>query len=1018
MCLLSINLWAQNRTVTGKVTSAENKEAIPGITVIVKNSSVGTVTDAEGNYSLAVPENAVLVFSSVGYITQEVAVGSSNVVDVNLATDVKALSEIIVVGYGVQSKSDVTGSIASVSSQALREVPAANLQQALQSRAAGLEIQRVGTTPGAGAQIRIRGERSISGSNDPLIVLDGIPYQGNITDINPDEIQSVEVLKDASATAIYGSRGANGVIIVTSKRGIEGPVKINLDSYYGVATVARKYDVYSPEEYVKLREVSGWATNFGYMPRELESFQGGSPNNAIIRSTDWQDLMYKDGYITNHNLSVNGGSKNASFSLGAGYFKETTVLPEQDFQRGSLRAAVDITNGKKFKMGISTLNTLSISRGSQFGLGMFPIIALSPLSPAYNPDGSIFKTPSGNVDDEQGTYSPLLAKENDGEWVDKVRRIRTFNSLYAEYQIIKGLKYRLNVGLEYELQEANQFQGSDTYFRPRAGNTARVSNAENWSYTLEHLLMYDKTIAEKHKIGVTALFSAQQSQFHNNFIQKDSINADFIQFYDLGQSKQSTTNLPIYGGSESKWGLLSYMVRVNYAFQDKYLITLTGRRDGSSRLGGKYTNYPAISLGWNISNENFMKSIEAISNLKLRVGWGQTSNQSVNTYSTLGGVSSLLNGNRPIRYNYGSQIVQGYFVSTAPNPDLDWEYTRTLNIGLDFGVLKDRITGSIDWYNAQTNKILYGLALPRSSGLTGSYTANIGEMENKGVEIQISSVNLDLANGFKWETDLNVFWNRNKLLKLNDGFINNIGNGLHLGHPLSAIYDYTKLGVWQTNEADEAATFGQVPGSLKIADLNGDGAITALDRSVIGNAQADWQGGLTNRFSYKGFDLSVIAYMRFGGLLTSGVHAPLAGYVTENNGRRNQIKVDYWTPENPTNQFPKPGTVYPAGNSWTTLAYYDASFVKIRSINFGYTFAQNILDKLKMRSLRVYFTAQNPFLLFSPYRKEVGGLDPEATGTGTNGFVQSGGNIPNRALTISLSTPPTRSFIFGVNIGF
>ncbi len=888
----ALSLSAQTVTIKGKVTD-DTGAGLPGVNIVVKNTTNGTTSDFNGDYTIQVSskDEVVIVYSFIGFKTKEEAVGGRTVIDVMMETDVQSLSEIVVVGYGVQKKSDITGSIASVSSESLREVPAANLQQALQSRAAGLEIQRVGTTPGAGAQIRIRGERSISGSNDPLIVLDGIPYQGSITDINPDEIQSVEVLKDASATAIYGSRGANGVIIVTTKRGIAGPTRVNFDSYYGVATIARKYDVLNAEEYQTLRDISTW--NQGYMPEEVEGM-------ALGRSTDWQDLMYQPGYITNHNVNVSGGTEDSQFSVGTGYFKETTVLPGQDFTRGSLRATMDFKIGEKVKVGLNTINSLSITNGSQFGLNMFPILALSPLMPAYNADGSINITPSGNIDDQLSTYSPLLVKDNEDEWVDRVRRLRTFNSAYAEYEIIEGLKYRLNAGLEVQLQESNQFRGADSYFRPRLGNIARIGNSQEWSYTLENLVTYDKTIGDNHRISATALFSVQESQFTSNFMQKDSINAEFIQYYDLGQSNQSITSLPTYGGSESKWGLISHMVRLNYAYADKYLITVTGRRDASSRLGGKSTIYPAVSLGWNITKETFMESIGVLSNLKLRVGWGETSNQSIAPYATLGGVTSDIGG-RPVRYNYGSQIVQGYYVGTAPNANLDWEFTRTTNVGLDFGLLSDRITGSIDWYNSQTNNILYGLSLPASSGIPGNFTSNIGEMENKGFEIQITSNNVRSSNGFTWSTDLNVFWNRNKLLKLNDGFVRNIGNGLHIGHPLSAIYDYKKLGIWQTDEATEAASFGQLPGQLKIADLSGpdgtpDGVINQFDQTVIGSGQADWQGGITNRFNYKGFDLSIVAYVRVGGLLNSAVHAPFGGYLTQLDGRRNQLDVDYWTP--------------------------------------------------------------------------------------------------------------------------
>jgi TonB-linked SusC/RagA family outer membrane protein len=388
---------AQN-VVTGKVTD-ESNNGMPGVSILLRNTTTGTTTDAEGNYSLNIPSSTdqqVLVYSFIGYLTEEETVGGRTVININLLPNIETLGEIVVVGYGTQKKSDITGSLVSVSSEALREVPVANLQQALQGRAAGLEVQRVGTTPGSGARIRIRGERSVSSAeaNDPLIILDGIPFEGgNLNDINPDEIKSIEVLKDASATAIYGSRGANGIILITTKRGTPGENRISLNSYYGISTVARKYPVYNAEEYRAMRDTSPW--NGGYMPEEIESINTG-------RSTDWQDLMYKDGYITDHNLTVSGGTEKSQYSVGGGYFKETTVLPGQDFSRLTLRITNDLQIGERIKIGFNTMNTYSTRNGASIN-PMFNIISLSPLMPAYDAAGEIIKTPAGNLDDQANT---------------------------------------------------------------------------------------------------------------------------------------------------------------------------------------------------------------------------------------------------------------------------------------------------------------------------------------------------------------------------------------------------------------------------------------------------------------------------------------------------------------------------------------------------------------------------------------------------------------------------------------
>lgn len=1000
-------LFAQN-ALKGKVVDEKNLP-LPGAGVKLTTSGRVTVTDNEGNFSINTTENdKTFIVSFIGYPSQEITIKPGvSTYSVNLTPDSKNLNEVVVIGYGTQKRRDVTGSVVSLSGSAIKEVPAANIQQALQGRMAGVEVQSVGTRPGAGAQIRIRGERSINASNDPLFVVDGIPYGGTLNDINPDDIASLDVLKDASATAIYGSRGANGVVLITTKRGIAGDTRVSFNSYYGISQITKKYNVYDADQYRALRDYSVYAQD--YLADEKQGI-------AENRNTDWQDLMYKDGYITDNNISVSGGNEQGQFSVGGGFFKQTSVLPSQDFTRGSFKATGDFKIGKRVKVGFNNLTNYSITNGSQFGLNVFPLLTLSPLSSPYL-DGVVNKKPAGNLDDLNTTYSPLLLNTNNNQWTDRVRRFRTFNSLYGEVQIIEGLKYRLNAGLDFNQEEGAQFRGTDSYFRPALGNTAAVNNGTGTKYSLDNLLTYDKTFATKHRVSVTALFGFEREQYHNTTVSKDSITADFVQWYNLGQS--SVGPVAILGGSESSATLISMMLRANYVFDDKYMITLTGRRDGSSRLGdgNKWKQYPAVSAGWSISNESFMQDQKIVSNLKLRAGFGVTSNQAVPAYSTLGGVAS--NG---VRYNYGPSSQIGYYVTKIVDPKLDWEYTRTTNIGLDFGVLNNRITGSVDWYTAKTDKLLYGVPLPPTSGISEPYLTNIGNVTNKGLEVALSSQNIVSEGGFTWGTDLNFYFNRNKLVALN-GDIKQVTNAqLFVGQPLTAIFDYKKLGIWQLDEAAQAAQYGFVPGQIKLEDHNGDGKLTVDDKHVIGNAQAKLQGGITNRFSYKGFDFSFVVYARFGGTLISQVHQPLAGYLTINDGRRNQLAVDYWTPTNPTNAFPSPnvagGLITSAltSDAWSTLGYYDASFVRVRSINFGYSFSNTLAKKLGAQKFKVYVAAQNPFLLYSPYVR-AGGLDPEATGTGNQG-VSNPGNISNRALTIGATIPPTRSFLAGLNVTF
>jgi TonB-linked SusC/RagA family outer membrane protein len=1021
---------AQSIPISGKVIGASGSP-ISGVSVTVKGTRTGTTTDEAGNFQINAEKGNILLISSVGFLTQELTIPndiSSFSTTITMVVGENKLDEVVVIGYGTQRRRDVTGAVVSIKESAIREVPVANIQQALQGRAAGLEVQSTGNQPGAGAQIRIRGTRSISGSNDPLIVLDGIPYEGSLNDINPDDIASIEVLKDASATAIYGSRGANGILLISTKRGKSGETRISYNGYYGVGSALNPFPVFNAQEYMAMRNTSTWGQ--GYLPQEIEGMANGT-------NTNWQDLMYQNSFRTDHNITASGGSNGNTFSLGGGYFKENTLLPGEDFTRYTVRAAIDAKVGRKIKIGLTSLNNVSIQNGAQFvsGSPLFRMLAMSPLVSPYLEDGRINPTPWGNIDDINGSgrYSPLYLQTDNPEWHDRIRRIRTFTSLYGEYQFTKDFKYRINAGFSYAQQHNAQFQpadipGSPSFFRAAQGNIASVQNGETWGYTLENLLIYDKVFKDKHKVNFTGLYSIQENQSFDNFVQKDSIADNFVRFYNLALSTPINSNNTALGGGESKWALVSYMARLNYGFDNKYLATLTYRRDGSSRLakGNQWFDYWAGSLGWNIHEENFMRNIKPLSALKLRASYGTTSNQAVNPYQSLGLVnnSNGIGGNAGItRYNFGPTIVSGYNIINLPNPNLSWEFTNVFNLGLDFGLLNNRITGALEVYWSKTNDILYGINLPASSGVAGSFVTNIGSMQNNGAELSISAVHVETKSGFSWSGDYNLFFNRNKLLNLNGNITEQPGNQLFVGHPMTAIWDYKKLGIWQSNEAAEAASFGARPGQIKLADVSGpdgkpDGRISIDDKYVIGSGDARLQGGMTQRFAFKGFDVSAVFYARFGGMLFSQVHQPFSSFLTVMDGRRNTLNVDYWTPNNPSNWFPMPQQeISNVSDAWSTLGYYDGTFVKLRSINFGYSFKPAILKKLNAQLLRAYFTIDNVATMFSPYFKQTG-FDPEATGTGSQG-VSNPGNIRggnNGMVTIGLGTPPRRTFTFGLNV--
>lgn len=996
------SLWAQTISIQGNVKD-EAGENLPGVNVILVGTQVGTVTDVNGNFTIEAPGTGVLSFSFVGYKSKNVPIQGQTVINVVLDDDVLGLEEIVVVGYGFQKKSDITGSITSVDVSKIRDVPSPSIMRALQGKTAGLEIQNLSTRPGGSTQIRIRGNRSLSGSNEPLIVVDGIPFGGTLNDISLDDIQSIEVLKDASATVIYGSRGSNGVIIITTKRGAAGDLKISYNGYQGITNVSRKYDVYNAEEFVKLRSAAGY-TN--YLPVEKESLLLG-------RETDWQDLIYQTGVSSNHEITLSAGTQTTQYAFSGGYFRETGVLPEMGFTRYSMRAAIDQSIGKYIRVGFTSINSASITDG-QSANPMWSLVSLSPLSTPYNMDGTVREQPGYDTEE---TYNPLTLKDSD-RWKEQNRRFASFNMLYAEVTILEGLKNKVNLGLDISDDKYGNFYGSNTPFRDGKLNSAQIKNSDNFSYTLENILTYDKTI-DKHRLSFTAMGSIQESVHMSSRIEASNIPVNYLQFYNFSRAEDII--VPQDDNNYTAWAMASVMARANYAYDDRYLLTITGRADGSSRLapGNKWHSYPAVALGWNIMNESFLSSVSAISNLKLRMGYGQTSNQAVNPYATLGGLSGTF-------YNFGDTGVRGYYVSSLPSYDLSWEFTNTVNAGLDFGFLKGRITGSVDVYKQQTNDVLLQKALPASLGVPGNYWVNVGKTENRGLEMVLNGVVISpsTADGFKWELNANIFLNREKILELQDPSIKrDVGNGWFVGYPSSAIYDYVKLGIWQLDEADEAASYGSAPGQIKLLDFAGggangdepDGVITDADRRILGSAQPDFQGGFTSTFRYKGFDLSVVTYFRVGGMIISALHMP-TDYVNRLAGRHNGIKVDYWTPENPTNDMPQPNATIDASRTHV-LGYFDGSFLKIRSINLGYDLNSKYLAFMGANSsLRIFASVSDPFIFFSPYVK-AGGVDPEPNAQ-NHQTISGGEGVPRRALKIKLDTPPTTKFVLGVNFKF
>ena len=704
LCLIPLCSIAQNITVKG-IVKDNLGESVIGANVTEKGTTNGMITDLDGNFSLTVQKNATLVISYIGYVTQEIAIKGNTNLNIILKEDSKALEEVVVIGYGTARKSDVTGSIASVGGDKLQEMPSTNITYALQNRVAGVDMTQTSSQPGATMQIRIRGTRSLTASNDPLVVLDGIPFMGNLSDINPGDIKSMDILKDASSTAIYGSRGANGVILITTNRGAQGtPAKFTYNGYVGAKSVFSKYPMMDGPKYAEMRKYAGKFEN--------------SLDESDDMNTDWQDLLYRTGMVNSHDVSVAGGTNNGSYSFGAAYYKDQGVIPTQNYTRYSLRGSFDQGVGKYFRFGLTTNSNYNVTKGSNIDL--YSVLNNTPLANPYNEDGSLKRTVKLNSQDENFVVTRNVVENLEDSWLNEKKGFGTYNNLFAEVQCpwVKGLKYRVNLGLNYRSTKGGVFTGeginSSTADTP---STASLEHTETTNWAIENLITYDRTFG-KHQLNIVGMYSAEETVYTKSHIAARDIPAEYLQYYNLGRAEGTITVNPD-NWDYQKSGLMSWMGRAMYTYDNRYMLMATVRADASSRLakGHQWHTYPAVSAGWNIGQESFMDDLEWLDILKVRVGYGQTSNQAVAPYSTWGKLST-----RP--YNFGpTGYATGYYVSALPNYDLGWEYSSTWNFGLDFTLLGGRLSGTFEYYIQKTSDLLQSVNLPSTSGVS-SYVGN------------------------------------------------------------------------------------------------------------------------------------------------------------------------------------------------------------------------------------------------------------------------------------------------------
>lgn len=996
--------FAQSLQIKGSVTDSTTGDPLTGVTIQVKNSTEGGITDANGKFSLMVPNNAVLIISSVGYNKKEIVVDSRSSLHIILSPSATGLSQLVVIGYGTQKKEDLTGAISTINSSAIQNVPSSNLIQALQGQVAGMDIVKSngGSHPGADPVIRIRGERSLEASNSPLIVVDGIPFDGSINDIDPDDVASVSVLKDASATAIYGSRGANGVLLITTRQGEVGKPRITYSAYAGFSKSYGEYQMMNAQQFTLFKK---WArfnafpgtytgiddpsllTDGFFDPQELEGIKAG-------RNTNWQSLIYKTGFVTNHHLGVSGGTENTRYDVSGGYYRETGVYPGQSFERYSLKATVNQQLGSHVKIGLSSLNNFSVTNGKSFN-PMGQALRASPMASPYDTSGKLLIGPiPGSATQAWNPLDDFLP----GAQVETNNELSTFNSFYLEANLFKGLSYRLNAGANISTIKYGNFYSSNT-----SENRGGLSSAENKSglstnYTVENLLLYNKTVG-KSKINFTGLYSLQQSISQSSKFEYSDLSADILQYFEpqYGSNLQGS-------GNYAKWAIISYMGRLNYSFANKYMATLTVRSDGSSVLapGNKYHVFPSGALAWNLINEPFIKNAPSISDLKLRVSYGEVGNSAISPYQTLGGLTA-------ITYNFGSTTTTGSYPTNAPNPNLTWEYTATLNIGVDFGFFNNRIEGSINAYHQYTHSLLLPENLPPTSGIPNPILINVGKTENKGIELTLSTVNFDGngQNSLRWTTNLNVSLNRGKIVELANGVTKDIDNGWFVGQPIQVFYDYKRMGIWQNTAKDSALAgslgqtitgAGSVIGTIRVADENHDGTINSDDKIILGSPQSKWQGGMINTFSFKGFDFTSVMFARVGGMMWSELYG--GSYMNTFQGVYNNLNINYWVPGNHENYYPKPNSAQTQTPYHGTLGYFDGTYFKIRSLSLGYHLPKSMLSKISIGGLYVYATAEAPFYLFSPYVNKFHGMNPETD------------------QDVDVDTPANWSMVFGLKLTF
>lgn len=982
--LIALSSYGQSANVRGVIKDTTGK-GIVGVTIRVKGGVETVQTDAQGNFSIQASPGSTLIITSVGFQEKQITVGQQANLDIALVPAENVLEELVVVGYGSQKRSDITGSVASVPKDRLSKIPVNNVMQAIQGAVSNVTVSQASSIPGDAPSAQVRGRNSINANSEPYIVVDGIPLSrtdGSINDINPNDIESVEVLKDPSAVAIYGVNGSNGVILITTKRGISGKPSIRYSGYGGVENVAHILEPVSGEELLKRYAEYARITNTSLYNGGPVRNQYEYDNYANGVTTDWLDAVMQTGVVQNHNVSLSGGSENAKYFVSGDYLNQKGVLLGYNYKRYSFRTNTDFKATKYLSLGTSSFIVAHNRDGGR--ANMLQAAAMSPYARMYNEDGSLTQYPMYS---EQLWSNPLLPTTLDPQR----RQFNISLNGYAElnlgelYKPLAGLKYKLNAGYSYVPVRNNEYEGESVY---NFAGLGRITNRETQSYTLENILTYNKDFG-KHHIDFTGLYAAKSKYWQEAIATGEVFPNDALGWGNLGaastQKVSSTADL---------YRSISQMGRLNYAYDSRYMLTLTVRRDGASVFGrnNKYGAFPSAAAAWNIHNESFMKNTKHIvSNLKWRISYGLSGNEAIGIYQT----QFLMNSN-PMAMN-GLSTTALNIRTLMGNDNLQWEKTKGLNTGIDFGLLNNRISGSIDVYKSSTYDMLLKQLLPKLTGFVDVYS-NMGKLQNTGVDLTLNTKNI-VKDQFNWSSTLVFSRNKNKITEVYGNGKEDLGNRWFIGQPIGVIYDYTKVGIWQEDEIASGANKGwddaAQAGDLKLADLNTDGKIDDGDRSVLGQTAPKWTAGLTNTFSYKAFTLNVFINTVQGALRNN----PQIGGASDEMGRRSTpAALGYWTPENKSNEWRS------LGNHSNIHGYgfpSNASFTRLKDVTLSYTMPQQLVEKIGVQGLTVYASGRNLYTWTNWL-----GWDPEAR------------DITRGSTNDAINYPMVRTYVLGVNLSF